>query len=267
MKRIITIFIIIFSLILSCGNNNEADNNEVDNKENSFENLEIAKNTENIKNKVVYVGIDAGFPPFGYLDNGHIAGFDYDMMNEIARLSDMEVEFTYMPFAKLLSALQTKKIDVIIAAMTVTEERKQFVNFSTPYYVSSQIILVHKYDNSITNFGNLGGKNVGVIMATTGDAIITQNGIVNTKKFDTIAEAVLSLKENNIDAILFDKEPCKNFAKNNEDIRLIENDSIRQNYAIAVRKDENSLLENINNGISIIMTNGTYEKLIDKNFK
>lgn len=109
MKRIITIFIIIFSLILSCGNNNEVDNNEVDNKENSFENLEIAKNTENIKNKVVYVGIDAGFPPFGYLDNGHIAGFDYDMMNEIARLSDMEVEFTYMPFAKLLSALETKK--------------------------------------------------------------------------------------------------------------------------------------------------------------
>ena len=262
MKKI-TIFIIIFNLILSCGNNNNNNNNN-----NNDNNKEISSESlKNAEDKIIYVGIDAGFPPFGYFDNGNIAGFDYDMMNEIAKLTDMKVEFSYMPFAKLLSALQTKKIDIIIAAMTITEERKQFVNFSTPYYVSSQVILVHKYDNSITNFGNLGGKNVGVVMATTGDAIITQNGIINTKKFDTIAEAVSSVKENNIDAIVFDKEPCKNFAKNNSEIRIIENNAIQQNYAIAVRKDDTSLLKNINNGISIIMTNGTYENLIEKNFK
>ena len=250
MKRIITIFIIIFSLILSCSSD-----------KNSSESL------GNTEDKIIYVGIDAAFPPFGYLENGNIAGFDYDIMSEIAKLTDMKVEFNQMQFAGLLPALQTKKIDAIIAGMTVTEERKQFVNFSETYYVSSQVILVHRDDNSINSFDNLDGKNVGTVIGTTGDTIMTENERVNVRKFDTGAEAVLSLKEKKIDAIVFDKEPCKNFAKYNAEIKLIESDAIEEDYAIAVRKEDTSLLENINKGISIIMTNGTYENLIEKNFK
>ena len=244
MKRIITIFIIIFSLILSCSSD-----------KNSSESL------GNTEDKIIYVGIDAAFPPFGYLENGNIAGFDYDIMSEIAKLTDMKVEFNQMQFAGLLPALQTKKIDAIIAGMTVTEERKQFVN------VSSQVILVHRDNNSINNFDNLDGKNVGTVIGTTGDTIMTENERVNVRKFDTGAEAVLSLKEKKIDAIVFDKEPCKNFAKYNAEIKLIESDAIEEDYAIAVRKEDTSLLENINKGISIIMTNGTCERFIEKNFK
>ena len=250
MKRIITIFIIIFSLILSCSSD-----------KNSSESL------GKTEDKIIYVGIDAAFPPFGYLENGNIAGFDYDIMSEIAKLTDMKVEFNQMQFAGLLPALQTKKIDAIIAGMTVTEERKQFVNFSETYYVSSQVILVHRDNNTINNFDNLDGKNVGTVIGTTGDTIMTENERVNVRKFDTGAEAVLSLKEKKIDAIVFDKEPCKNFAKYNAEIKLIESDAIEEDYAIAVRKEDTSLLENINKGISIIMTNGTYENLIEKNFK
>ena len=252
MKKITAIFMIIFSLILSLSCNNKANSSE---------------SVENTEDKIIYVGIDAAFPPFGYLDNGNIAGFDYDIMSEIAKLTDMKVEFNQMQFAGLLPALQTKKIDVIIAGMTVTEERKQFVNFSETYYVSSQVILVHRDNNDITNFDNLEGKNVGTVIGTTGDVVMTENEKVNTKKFDTGAQAVLSLKEKKIDAIVFDKEPCKNFAKYNEEIKLIDSDSVQEDYAIAVRKEDTSLLENINRGISIIMTNGTYENLIEKNFK
>ena len=252
MKKITAIFMIIFSLILSLSCNNKANSSE---------------DLENTEDKIIYVGIDAAFPPFGYLDNGNIAGFDYDIMSEIAKLTDMKVEFNQMQFAGLLPALQTKKIDVIIAGMTVTEERKEFVNFSETYYVSSQVILVHRDNNDITNFDNLAGKNVGTVIGTTGDVVMTENERVNTKKFDTGAQAVLSLKEKKIDAIVFDKEPCKNFAKYNEEIKLIDSDSVQEDYAIAVRKEDTSLLENINRGISIIMTNGTYENLIEKNFK
>ena len=251
MKKIIIIFTVIFSLMLSCSNNNE----------NSSESL------ENTEDRIVYVGIDAAFPPFGYLEDGNIAGFDYDIMSEIAKLTGIKVEFNQMQFSGLLPALQTKKIDAIIAGMTVTEERKQFVNFSETYYVSSQVILVHRDDNSIKNFDNLVGKNVGTVIGTTGDTIMTENERVNTKKFDTGAQAVLSLKEKKIDAIVFDREPCKNFAKYNSEIKLIESDAVQEDYAIAVRKEDTSLLENINKGISIIMTNGTYERLIEKNFK
>ena len=68
-------------------------------------------------------------------------------------------------------------------------------------------------------------------------------------------------------AVVFDKEPCKNFEKYNDDIKLIESDAIKEDYAIAVRKEDTLLLEKINEGLAQIMTNGTYEKLIEKNFK
>lgn len=249
MKKIFFLFLCFSLLILSCGNNNN------DNKEGSKE------------EDVLIVGIDADFPPFGYYEGNEIKGFDYDIMNEIAKVSGLNIEITAMKFDGLLPALQTKKIDAIIAGMTVTDERKKFVNFSTTYYVSSQVMLVNEKNDSITNFDNLIGKNVGVVIGTTGDIIMTETEGVNTHKFDTGAAAVLTLAEDKIDAIVFDKEPCKNFAKYNDGIKLVESDAVEEDYAIAVRKEDTLILDKINEGISIIMTNGTYEKLIDKNFK
>ncbi|MEI0563298.1 basic amino acid ABC transporter substrate-binding protein [Brachyspira pulli] len=250
MKKIIIFIMIISSMIIvSCNNSKTSDAS--------------SSNTD----KPIYVGIDVDFPPFGYLDNGKIAGFDYDIMNEVAKLSGLNVEFTHMQFNGLLPALQAKKIDVIIASMTVTEDRKQFVNFSEPYYVSSQVMLVHKDDDSIKTFDDLNGKNIGVVIGTTGDTIMTEKEGVNVEKFDTGASAVLALKSKKIAAVVFDKEPCKSFEKYNDDIKLVESDAVQENYAIAMRKDETALLEKINAGLSQIMTNGTYEKLIEKNFK
>lgn len=166
-----------------------------------------------------------------------------------------------------MPALQAKKLDAIIASMTVTEERKQFVNFSEPYYVSSQVMLVHKDDDTIKTFDDLVGKNIGVVIGTTGDTIMSEKEGVNNEKFDTGAAAVLALKEKKISAVVFDKEPCKSFAKYNDDIKLIESDAVEENYAIALRKEDTALLEKINAGLSQIMTNGTYEKLIEKNFQ
>lgn len=249
MKKILIFMIIALSAALSCSNEKTSNTSE-----------------QNIKD-TIYVGIDADFPPFGYLDNGNIAGFDYDIMNEIAELSGLNAKFTHMQFKGLLPALQAKKIDVIIAGMTVTEERKQFVNFSKPYYISSQVMLVHKDDNSIITFNDLIGKNIGVVIGTTGDTVMSEKEGLNVEKFDTGAAAVLALKSKKIAAVVFDKEPCKNFAKYNDDIKLIESDAIEEDYAIAIRKEDTLLLEKINYGLSQIMTNGTYEKLIEKNFK
>lgn len=247
MKKIFFIFLCFSLLIISCNNN--TNNKEASNED------------------VLIVGIDAEFPPFGYYEGDEIKGFDYDIINEVAKVSGLNIEITAMKFDGLLPALQTKKIDAIIAGMTVTEERKKFVNFSTTYYVSSQVMLVNEKNDSITNFDNLIGKDVGVVIGTTGDILMTETEGVNTHKFDTGAGAVLALSEDKIDAIVFDKEPCKNFAKYNDGIKLIESDAVEEDYAIAVRKEDTLILDKINEGLSVIMTNGTYEKLIDKNFK
>ncbi|WP_157152700.1 basic amino acid ABC transporter substrate-binding protein [Brachyspira murdochii] len=245
MKKILIFMMII--AVLSCSNNSKSSQ-------------------ETIKDPI-YVGIDVDFPPFGYLDNGNIAGFDYDIMSEALKLAGINGEFVHMQFSGLLPALQAKKIDAIVAGMTVTEERKQFVNFTEPYYVSSQVMLVHKDDNTISTFDDLAEKNIGVVIGTTGDTVMSERTDINIEKFDTGAAAVLALKSKKISAVVFDKEPCKNFAKYNDDIKLIESDAIKEDYAIAVRKEDTLLLEKINEGLAQIMTNGTYEKLIEKNFK
>ena len=167
--------------------------------------------------KPIYVGIDVDFPPFGYLDNGKIAGFDYDIMNEVAKLSGLNVEFTHMQFNGLLPALQAKKIDVIIASMTVTEDRKQFVNFSEPYYVSSQVMLVHKDDDSIKTFDDLNGKNIGVVIGTTGDTIMTEKEGVNANKSASDAK-----KEDN-EAVKDSKDADKENKNNTKNLNSLFN--------------------------------------------
>ena len=95
------------------------------------------------ENKVLYVGTNAEFQPFEYLEDGKIVGFDVELMEEIAELMGKEIEWKNIAFDGLLPALQAKKLDVIIAGMTATEERKKFVNFSETYYTSNQMILIN----------------------------------------------------------------------------------------------------------------------------
>ena len=100
----------------------------------------------------IYVGTNAEFPPFEYLEKGEITGFDIELMNEMGKVLDAEVKVQDMAFDGLLPALQMKKVDVVIAGMTATEERKKTVAFTQPYYTASQVIIVKEGDNSIKSF-------------------------------------------------------------------------------------------------------------------
>ena len=100
----------------------------------------------------IYVGTNAEFPPFEYLEKGEITGFDIELMNEMGKVLDAEVKVQDMAFDGLLPALQMKKVDVVIAGMTATEERKKFVNFSQTYYESNQMMLVHEKKSSCKIF-------------------------------------------------------------------------------------------------------------------
>lgn len=142
MKKIMLIILMILSLMISC--QNSADN-------------KITKEKTST-NKIVNVGIYVYDYPFGYLSNGNIGGFDYDLMNEISKISGSNINFIPMRFEELIPALESKKIDAIIAGMTVTEERKQYLNFSDKYYTSSQAVLIRMNDESIQTEEDLIGK-------------------------------------------------------------------------------------------------------------
>ncbi|MEJ5228363.1 MAG: transporter substrate-binding domain-containing protein, partial [Pseudothermotoga sp.] len=92
--------------------------------------------------KTVTVGTSADFPPFEYMENGQFVGFDMDLMREIAKLAGFELKFVDMSFDSLIPALRAGQVDVVAAAMTITDERKQVVDFSQPYWTADQSIIV-----------------------------------------------------------------------------------------------------------------------------
>ena len=219
------------------------------------------------KNKL-YVGTNAEFEPFEYRDGDKIVGFDIDLITEIAKLINIEIEFKDMKFDGLLPALESKNIDIIVAGMTATDERRKFVNFSDPYYESQQTILVHKDNNDIIGFDSLQGKNVGVVLGYTGDLAVSEMSNVNVQRYSATSEAVIALKSKKVDAVVLDSEPAKQYFDKNDDLKLVLDlaASVKEEYAIAMRKDDNELLAKVNEALKTLKDNGTYDTLISKYF-
>lgn len=217
------------------------------------------------KNKI-YVGTNAEFEPFEYRDGDKIIGFDIDLINEISKIMGFQFEIVDMQFDGLLPALESKKIDVIIAGMTATEERKQFVNFSDPYYNSKQSIVVQANNTDITSFDNFTGKKVGVVLGYTGDILVSELPNVEVQKFNTTSETVLALKAQKVDAVVLDYEPAKNYVAQNTELKLVETDAATEEYSIAMRKDDTEFLAKVNEALKTIKENGTYDALISKYF-
>lgn len=219
------------------------------------------------ENKKLYVGTNAEFEPFEYREGGNIVGFDIELIGEISKLINKDIEVEDMAFDGLLPALQTKKIDLIIAGMTATEERKKFVNFSESYYKSQQAIVVNKDENGINNFDNLIGKEVGVVLGYTGDIIVSEMANVKVQRYNTTSESIMALKSKKVQAVVLDYEPAKNYSAQNPELKLIETDSQSEEYAIAIRKEDTQLLNDINKALATLKENGTYDALLNKYFK
>ena len=216
----------------------------------------------------IYVGTDATeFQPFEYIENGEVVGFDIDLMKEIGKVLGKNIVVKNITFDGLLPALQAGKIDVIIAGMTVTEERKKHINFSNPYYTSKQYIIVNNENKKIKNFETLLGHKIGVVLGCTGDIIATGLGNkIDLKRYTTTSENIIALKAGKIDAIILDSEPAKNFVKKNPELKLIDDNMAKEDYAIAIKKEDTKLLKDINKALEILKENGTYELLMKKYF-
>ena len=214
----------------------------------------------------IYVGTNAEFPPFEYLENGKITGFDIELMNEIGKVLNADIKIQDMAFDGLLPALQLKKVDVVIAGMTATEERMKTVAFTQPYYTASQVIIVKEGDNSIKSFEDLKGKRVGVMLGFTGDTVVSEIEGVKIERFNAAYAGIMALKADKADAVVLDSEPAKNYVKQNPGLKLAEADVAKEEYAIAIRKNDKALLEKIEKALTEIKANGTYDKLIEKYF-
>lgn len=219
------------------------------------------------KQKLV-MGTNAAFPPYEFVDdNGKIVGIDAEIAAALAEKLGMELEIKDMEFDSLVPAVAAGSIDVALAGMTVNEERLESVNFSESYAKGVQVIIV-KEDSDIASPDDLEGKTVGVQSGTTGDIYCTDAfGQENVKQFTNGALAVAALNNGQVDCVVIDNEPAKNFVKENQGLKILDTSYADEDYAIAISKDNGELLEKINKAMAELKSSGKLNEIVSKYIK
>ena len=228
-------------------------------------------------NKII-VGTSADFPPFEYYDNGTIVGFDIEMVTMILESYNYTVEVQDIDFLALIDSLNTDKIDVIAAAMTIDDEREEQVDFSIPYYEADQSILIRTDLNLTFNETNyleiLANLTVGAQTGTTGAAWVwdTLINITNAtmtedqlKRYTLYTLAVLDLQNGNIDAVVIDKPVGEAFAAEG-DMEIAYTIETDEKYGLAVKEGNSELLQKLNQGLEDLIGTEEWNDLIKKYF-
>ncbi len=211
------------------------------------------------------MGTNAAFPPYEFVDDdGDFAGIDIEIAKAVADKLGMELEIKDMAFESLIPAVENGSVDIVLAGMTVTDERKEAVNFTDTYATGIQVIIV-KEDSTIASADDLEGKKIGVQTGTTGDAYCTDDyGQENVKQFDNGALAVAALVNGQVDCVIIDNEPAKNYVAANKGLKILDTEYVVEDYAAAISKDNDELLEKVNKAMKELKKDGTIDKIIEK---
>ncbi|MFF2447035.1 transporter substrate-binding domain-containing protein [Neobacillus sp. NPDC058068] len=223
---------------------------------------------DNASSKKVYkVGVDTTYPPFEYKDGNEYKGIDIDLINAIAKNQGFKIELNAMDFGGIIPAMQANQLDIAIAGMSITDDRKKVVDFSTPYFDAGLTVVVKKDNSSIKSVDDLQGKNVAVKKGTTGAKFAQENASklgINVVQFNDSPAMFQEVSNGNADALIEDY-PVISYAIAQKDLGLkIVGDRLNgDQYGIAVLKGQNKdLLEKINKGLAELKNDGTYDKIV-----
>lgn len=217
------------------------------------------------KNDKLVMGTNAAFPPYEFVDdNNNIVGIDAEIAAAVAEKLGKELEIKDMEFDSLLTAVQSGAIDFALAGMTVSDERKLTVDFSDTYATGVQVVIVPE-GSAIKTVDDLEGKTIGVQAGTTGDIYCTDDfGQENVKQYSNGALAVAALKNSQVDCVVIDNEPAKNFVKSNEGLVILETEYAVEDYAAAISKDNKELQEDFNKALAELKAEGKIDEIIAK---
>lgn len=218
--------------------------------------------------KKLYVGTNAEFAPYEYLENGKMVGFDIELMDAIGEELGYEIVWSNMSFDGLLPALQMKKIDAVIAGMSQTPERQKAVTFSMPYLLFSSdehYVIVNEESNYVKK-EELNGKKIGVQIGTMQEEFAKDLGGL-PQLYNSWTGALMDLQQNKIDAVIIADVSGEEYLKTMKGIKKI--DVVEENFpgaSIALRKGETELAEQINQAILKIDAEGKYLEILKKYF-
>ena len=251
------------SMLAGCGSSSSSDKKaaEASTSANGTATVKTAKDG------VLTMATNATFPPYEYYEGNDIVGIDAEIAQAIADKMGLKLEIQDMEFNSIITAVQSGKADLGLAGMTVTDERKQSVDFTDSYATGIQSVIV-KDGSSIKSIDDLKGKKIGVQLATTGDIYAKDDfGEENVEEYNKGADAVMALTSGKIDAVIIDNQPAKSFVETTDGLQILDTDYVQEDYAAAIQKGNTDLLNAVNGALKELKEDGTIQKILDKYIK
>lgn len=255
--------ILTISLLAACGGSEGAGG------EGTESDSEAGKVLTGIKDSgVIRVGFEGTYPPFNFLnDDNEYDGFDVDISNELANRLGVETEFIATKWDSLLGGLKSDKFDIIIAQMSITEERKQSVDFTDPYVTTGSVLITREETNDITKLEDIANKNVGVGGGTTFEEVARSVDGANVKLYKAVNEYVTDLINGRLDVIINDQLLMGyNIQENNLPLKITSDVLNKDEIAMAIDKENEDFVEEVNRILAEMREDGTYTEIYKKWF-
>ena len=231
---------------------------------------EAASETETAELSTVEPGklimsTNAAFPPYEMTtDSGEFEGIDIETAQAIADKLGLELQIDDMDFDAALLAVQQGKADMVMAGVTVTDERQNVMDFTDSYATGIQSIIV-KEDSDIASVDDLAGKKIGTQRGTTGYLYCSDDfGDENVVAYDNGLTAVQMLNNGQVDCVVMDNAPAKEFIAANPGLKLLDTAYVEESYAIGVGKGNTELKDAINTALEELKADGTLQAIVDK---
>ena len=208
---------------------------------------------------------NAAFPPYEMTaDDGSFEGIDIEVAAAIADKLGLELQIDDMDFDAALLATQSGKSDMVMAGVTVTDERQKVMDFSDTYAEGIQSVIVPE-DSDIASVDDLAGKTIGTQRGTTGYIYCTDDfGEDSVVAYDDGLTAVQALNNGQVDAVVIDNAPAKSFVEANPGLKILDTAYAQEDYAIGVAKGNTQLLDAINGALEELQADGTLQAIVDK---
>ena len=228
-------------------------------------------NKMTVEDDTLIMATNAEFPPYEYIENNEVVGIDAEIAAAIAEKLGLKLKIENMEFDSIISSVKGGKVDIGAAGMTVTPERLEEVNFTTSYATGVQVVIVTE-DSPITSVDDLfaegANTTIGVQLATTGDLYSTwdieDEGLGTVDRYNKGADAVMALKSGKVDCVIIDNEPAKAFVAENEGLKILDTEYAIEDYAIAISKDNEDLLEAVDKALNELIEDGTVASIVNK---
>ena len=243
----------------------EAASEEAASTEETAETTGEAAAVTTVTEGVLTMSTNAAFPPYEMTaDDGSFEGIDIEVAGAIAEKLGLELQVDDMDFDAALLAAQTGKSDMVMAGVTVTEDRQTVMDFSNTYANGIQVVIVPE-DSAIATIDDLQGKMIGVQRGTTGDSYCSDDfGDENVTKYDNGLTAVQALMNGQVDAVVIDNAPAQEFVEANPGLKILDTEYANEEYAIGVAKGNTQLLDAINGALAELTEDGTIQAIVDK---